>query len=360
MLLSEIVDASSKVAATRSRREKVGAIAALLRRLQPHEIAIAVALSLRAQSRRDASASATRPSGDAREAPAASAASLTIADVDGTLTRIASVSGTGSTTERGRLLGELLGRATEPEQDFLTRLLVGELRQGALEGLMVDAIASAANVPARAVRRALMFSGDAGQVAHAALTGGEAALGRYRFQLFRPIQPMLAQVAGDVDEALQSFDDAVFEYKLDGARIQVHREGDEVRVYSREGNDVTGAVPEVVAFARALPARSVVLDGETIALRPDGTPQPFQVTMRRFGRKLDVDGAAGRAAAEAVRVRPPAPRRRGPGGRTAGGARARALRDRARLRGGAPAGHRPVRKRRRPSTRRRFAQDTRG
>src|SRR5205814_3668127 len=124
----------------------------------------------------------------------------------------------------------------------------------------------AASVPAPAVRRALMFSGDAGEVALAAFTGGEAALSQYRFQLFRPIQPMLAQTAGDVDEALEALGDAVFEYKIDGARVQVHREGDEVRVFSREANDVTARLPEIVAAVRAFPARSVVLDGEIISL----------------------------------------------------------------------------------------------
>lgn len=290
MLFAEIVEVSSRVAATRSRLEKVGAIASLLRRIEPHEVATAVSYlsGVIRQGRIGIGYAAVRR---ASEATPAAQPSLTVAEVDDTLSRIAAVSGAGSTTERQRQLGAMLSHATEAEQDFLARLLVGELRQGALEGIMVDAIASAANVPARSVRRALMFSGDAGSVAQAALSGGEAALGQFRFQLFRPIQPMLAQTAGDVDEALESFDDAVFEYKLDGARIQVHREGDDVRVFSREGNDVTAAVPEVVALAHSVPARSVVFDGEAIALRPDGTPQPFQVTMRRFGRKLDVDAA---------------------------------------------------------------------
>lgn len=290
MLLADVVTVSARVGATRSRKEKVAAISELLRRLEPAEIAIAVSYlsGVIPQGRIGIGYAAVRK---AQEVAAASEPTLRIIDVHQTFERIATVSGAGSTTERQRLLGELLARASGPEQDFLSRLLVGELRQGALEGLMVDGIASAAQVPPGAVRRALMFSNDAGRVAEAALTKGEGGLAEFRLQLFRPVQPMLAQTAGDVEEVLQSFDDAAFEYKLDGARIQVHREGDDVRVFSREGNEVTGAVPEVVTLARALPARSLVLDGETIALRPDGTPQPFQITMRRFGRKLDVDAA---------------------------------------------------------------------
>ena len=290
MLLSELVAVSSKVKATRSRLQKVGALSSLLKQLEPDEIAIAVnhLSGVIPQGRTGIGYATVRR---AREVPPASAGTLSIADVDTSLDRIARTSGAGSTTERQRVLGELLGRATAPEQDFLARLLVGELRQGALEGIMVDAIARAAEVPASSVRRALMFAGDAGAVARAAITEGEAGLGRFRLELFRPVQPMLAQTAGDVDEALGAFSDASFEFKLDGARVQVHREGDDVRVFSREGNDVTGAVPEIVTLARSLPGHSLVLDGETIALRPDGTPHPFQITMRRFGRKLDVEAA---------------------------------------------------------------------
>ncbi|MBX5483645.1 MAG: ATP-dependent DNA ligase [Myxococcaceae bacterium] len=284
MLLADLVAVSAKVSATRSRLEKVAALAGLLKRLEPGEIAIAVNYL-----------SGTIPQGRigigfaavhrAREVPAAPAPTLGVFEVHDVFERIAHLSGPGSSTERQGLLGQLLSRATSDEQDFLARLLVGGLRQGALEGIMVDAIASAASVSASSVRRALMFSGNAGAVAHAALTGGEAALGTFRLQLFHPVQPMLAQTGESTEEAVQALGEAALEYKLDGARVQVHREGGDVRVFSREGNDVTVAVPEVVAFARGLPGRSVVLDGEAIALRRDGTPHPFQITMRRFGRK---------------------------------------------------------------------------
>jgi DNA ligase-1 len=190
---------------------------------------------------------------------------------------------------RLRRLAELFDRATEAERDFLRRLLLGELRQGALAGLMAEAIAAAARIPAADVRRALLLSGDLLEVARAALGGGSAALGRFSLQLFRPLQPMLAQSAGTLVEALAGIPGAIVEWKIDGARVQVHREGDDVRVYSRRLNEVTGAVPELVAAVRALAARRLVLDGEVVALRPDGTPRPFQITMRRFGRRLDVD-----------------------------------------------------------------------
>jgi DNA ligase-1 len=188
------------------------------------------------------------------------------------------------------LLRDLFARATGDEQGFIARLLGGGLRQGALEGVLVDAVARAAGVPAAAVRRAAMLAGDTGLVAQAALgEGGAAALSRFVLQPFQPVQPMLADSAGDVAAALADLGEASFEYKLDGARIQAHKVDDEVRVFSRNLREVTMAVPEVVDVVRALPARQLVLDGEAIVVRPDGRPQPFQVTMRRFGRKLDVD-----------------------------------------------------------------------
>src|SRR5216110_1885610 len=168
---------------------------------------------------------------------------------------------------------------------------MGELRQGALEGRVTEAVARAAGLEAEAVRRATMLAADLGRVAHAALTRGAAGLTSFRVELFRPLKPMLAQAAGDVGDALTRLGNgqAAFEYKLDGARIQVHKARDQVRVFSRQLNDVTQAVPEVVETVRRLPLDDAILDGEAIALRPDGTPLPFQMTMRRFGRKLDVE-----------------------------------------------------------------------
>ncbi len=169
------------------------------------------------------------------------------------------------------------------------RLIFGELRQGALEGILVEAVAAAAALPAEVLRRASMLAGERAPVARAALLEGRPGLERFRLQLFRPLQPMLAQPAADVGEALERLGEAALELKLDGARIQVHKAGEAVRVFSRLGNDVTAAVPEVVEAVAALPARQLLLDGEAIALRPGGAPHPFQLTMRRFGRKLDVE-----------------------------------------------------------------------
>jgi DNA ligase-1 len=287
MLLADLVATSRRVSETRSRSEKTGALADLLRRLSPEEIDIAVAFlsgHLR-QGRIGIGGAAVR---SALPGVAAMEPSLRLGEVDAAFERIASVSGAGSTAERGRLLSGLLARATRGEQDFLVRLIYCELRQGALAGLMAEALAGAAEVPAGEVRRALMLAGELTAVARAVLTEGRPGLDRFCLQLFRPLQPMLAQPAGDVSEALDRLGEAALELKLDGARIQVHKADDEVRVYSRRGNEVTHAVPELVESVQALPARQLLLDGEVIALRPDGAPHPFQVTMRRFGRKLDV------------------------------------------------------------------------
>jgi DNA ligase-1 len=183
----------------------------------------------------------------------------------------------------------LLTRATAAEQHFLTRLLHGELRQGALEGVMLEALAKASGVSAERIRRAVMLAGEMAGVARGVLESGAAGLDHYDVQLFRPVQPMLAQTSEDVAAALGEVGEAALEFKFDGARVQVHRSGDEVAVFSRRLNDVTAAVPEVVEAVRAMPGESLILDGEVLSLTPEGRPQPFQVTMRRFGRKLEVD-----------------------------------------------------------------------
>jgi len=292
MLFADLVTTSQRVTETRSRSAKITALADLLRRLAPEEIDSAASWlsgALR-QGRIGLGGASVR---DARSAGVAEKPSLTIGEVDGTFERIAGITGAGSTAERGRLLAGLLARATQPEQDFLIRLIYGELRQGALAGLMAEALAAAAEVPAAEVRRALMLAGEVTAVARAVLTEGPPGLARFHLQLFRPLQPMLAQPAGDVSDALEKLGEAAFELKFDGARIQVHKADGAVRVYSRRGNEVTQAVPELVESVQALPARRLLLDGEVIALKPDGSPWPFQVTMRRFGRKLDVERLRG-------------------------------------------------------------------
>jgi DNA ligase-1 len=189
------------------------------------------------------------------------------------------------------LLRELLARAAADEQDLLVRLLFGELRQGALEAVLLEAVARAGNTSPALLRRAVMMAGELGPVARALLVEGPPGLSSFSVQIFRPVQPMLAQPAADVVEALATLDDgdAALEWKLDGARIQLHKSGDEIKVYSRTLREVTAAVPDVVESVRRLPAHDVILDGEVIALRADGAPHPFQLTMQRFGRRLDVD-----------------------------------------------------------------------
>lgn len=223
-----------------------------------------------------------------RSVQAALQSSVTLRELDETLEAIATTSGAGSVARRLALLTQLFGRATEQEQRFLAGLLLGELRQGAVESLLVDAVAVAAHVSNSALRRALMLSGDLSHVTDLAFAQGDAGLRQVSLTLFRPIVPMLAEPASDVTAAMVQLTEAALEYKLDGARVQVHRSGEEVRVFTRTGNDVTPAVPEILELVRTFPGGELVLDGEVLALYPDGAPQPFQETMRRFGRKLDV------------------------------------------------------------------------
>ena len=287
MLLQEIVRTSRLVADTSSRLAKVELLAALLRQAKPEEIEIVIAYL--SGGVRQAKLGVGWASLQAARTAAAGTPSLAILDVDAALERLASTGGKGSAASRSALLRSLFARATAEEQDILVRLLTGELRQGALEGIMVEAVAKAAGLPAPDVRRAAMLAGDLGAVARAALDDGAAGLSRYTVSLLRPIRPMLARTAADVREALALLGTAAFEYKLDGARIQVHASGADIRVFSRLMNDVTVAVPEVVDTVKALGFKDAVLDGEAIALDAGGRPLPFQSTMRRFGRKLDVE-----------------------------------------------------------------------
>ena len=291
MRLAAVVETSRRVAETSKRLEKVDLLAGLLKQLHPEEVEIVVAfLTGRARQGRIGIGYGTLR--DAKGSPAPEPI-LEVAEIDRIFESITKIQGSGSQRQRIELLSGLFARATEPEQPFLTGLLMGELRQGALEGIMVDAVAKASGVPVDRVRRAVMLAGGIAVVARALMEKGEAGLHSYDVQLFRPIQPMLAQTAEDVAGALADLGDAAFEFKMDGARVQVHKSGDDVVVYSRALNDVSAAVPEVVEVVRALPARDLILDGEVLSLLPDGRPQPFQITMRRFGRKLDVERMRG-------------------------------------------------------------------
>jgi DNA ligase-1 len=287
MLLNDLVETSRRVGEVSGRLAKIEQLAGCLRRAGPAEIEIAVAWlsgELR-QGRIGVGYAALR---DATGDVAAAAPSLTLSEVDAMLDRVQATRGSGSAAERLRQLRELFARATREEQEFLVRLVIGELRQGALEGLMIEAVARAADIPVAEIRRAAMLAGALVLVARAALAEGKPGLARFAIELFRPLRPMLAQTADDVADALARLPQASFEYKLDGARVQVHKSGREVRIFTRELNDVTGAVPEIVETVGRLPVENMILDGEAIAFRADGMPRPFQVTMRRFGRKLDV------------------------------------------------------------------------
>ncbi len=287
--LLDVVLVSRAVAESSRRLDKIAQLAALLARTPPDEVDVVVAFlsGCVRQGRIGIGVRAIRAARDVTPAPEAV---LALADVDRTLTQIAATGGAGAATARPALLRQLLSRATPAEQDFLVRLLFGELRQGALERVLIDAVAKAAQVPVDRLRRAVMMAGALPIVASAVLKQGDAALDGFLLTLMRPIQPMLADSAADVGAALAGHaGEAAVEYKIDGARIQVHKDGEHVRVFSRALNDVTSAVPEVIDLVRALPAHSAVLDGEAVALRADGMPQPFQVTMRRFGRRLDVE-----------------------------------------------------------------------
>jgi DNA ligase-1 len=324
---AEVVATTAEVASTRARSRKGAALAELFGRLAPGEVPVVVAI-LTGSPRQGRIGVGWRTVAGI-EAEPADEPQLEIADVDAALDRLAGLSGPGSQAARAAELRELLGAATAPEQDLLRRLLVGELRHGALEGLVTDAVAKAAGVPLDTMRRAAMLGGDLPAVAEIALTEGQAGLGAVGLTLLRPVQPMLAQTATDVAEALalvagnagsesaggggtrdgdstgdsvgtgggDSTGDSVgtlasVEWKLDGARIQVHRVGDDVRIFTRNLNDVTARLPGIAELARSLPADRLVLDGEAIGVGEDELPRMFQDTMSQFGRQ-DGAGAAG-------------------------------------------------------------------
>lgn len=291
MLLQRLVAVSGAVTATRRRLEKRAILAALLREAGRSRVGRVVSyLSGRLpQGRIGLGPALLRDLG----AGGATRATLTVDDLDRCLDAVAAVAGRGARARQRALLDGLWARATGEEAAFLLRLLLGELRQGALEGLLIEAIAEAAALPAAEVRRATMLAGAPAPAAEAALSGGAAALAAFRLTLLQPVQPMLAQPAGELPALFADGATRQLEYKLDGARVQLHRAGDAVRVFSRQLHDVSSGLPEVVERVRALPARSLILDGEVIALRADGTPHPFQTTMRRFGRRSSVERLRG-------------------------------------------------------------------
>ena len=288
VLLADLVHTAGAVAATSSRTAKRDAVAQFLRALGPTEIAAAVGFLMADPAQGRVGVGWAAVSGMATVAPAGTP-TLTILDIDRLLEELAVTSGTGSNAARSALLLDVFRRATADEADFLRRLLLGDLRQGANEGVMADAVAAAAGVPGTVVRRSMMLSGDLRHTATVALTEGRAGLEAIGLTVLRPVQPMLASTAEDVGGAIEASTGAEagltsVEWKLDGARIQIHRANDEVRIFTRNLNEVTDRLPEVVAVARSLPATTLVLDAEVLSVRDDDRPVAFQDTMSRFGR----------------------------------------------------------------------------
>jgi DNA ligase-1 len=288
MRFADVVATSEAVARTRSRSAKVDTLAALLCRASVDDVEPVVAMLVGTPRQGRFGVGWATVAGV--DVPAAEHPTLTVAGVDSALAAIADSRGTGSAAVRRKLLGEVLRHSTPAETDFLRRLLTGELRQGALAGIMIDAVARAARVPAVTVRRAVMRSGDLPHTARLALEGGAAALATVSLEVLRPVLPMLAASSDGVDAALGATGRASVEWKLDGARIQVHRSGDEVRVFTRNLNDVTHRVPEIVSTVRTFASRELVLDGEALGLADDEAPHRFQDTMSRFGREEAVAG----------------------------------------------------------------------
>jgi DNA ligase-1 len=288
MLLADIARTSREVAATPARSEKIAALALLFRRTDPREASVVITyLAGRLPQRRTGVGWSTLRQ---RREPAA-VPRLTVLETHATLDRIAVVTGQGAAAERTRLVDGLLTAATEEEQRFLFGLISGELRQGALDALAIEGLAAATAAAPEDVRRAVMLGVSLGAVAEALLAHGPQALTGFRLELGRPVLPMLAHSARDVDEALDRLGPCAVEEKLDGIRVQVHRNGDEVRVYTRTLDDITDRLPEVVAAAHELSAERAVLDGEVIALDADGRPRPFQEISSRVGSRRDIAGA---------------------------------------------------------------------
>jgi DNA ligase-1 len=286
-LLADVVTASREVAETSSRSSKVAILAELLRRLEPGEVPLAVGFlaGVPRQGRIGVGYSTIY----GIDAPPAATPSLTIHDLDRAISEVQRTTGSGSAAERKRILGALLARATEPEAGFVKRLFTGELRQGALAGLMIDAVAKAADVSGQLARRALMLSGDLTRTAELAITEGEDGLRAVRLELFRPILPMLASTAASASEAVASFERSSVEWKLDGIRIQIHRRGDDVRIYTRNLNDITDALPGIVDAVRRLPVDKAVFDGEALWMGEHG-PAAFQDTVSQLDGHAPPEG----------------------------------------------------------------------
>ncbi|MFF3320074.1 ATP-dependent DNA ligase [Streptomyces sp. NPDC003035] len=294
MLLARVADASQQVAATSARSRKIAVLAELFSEAAPEESPLVIAyLSGRLPQGRIGVGWSVLKGVLPPAVPPAEHPTLTLAGADAAMTALAAVSGAGSQAERARLVHELMAAATRPEQEFLLRLLSGDVRQGALDAIALEGVARAATVPSADLRRAVMLEGSLPRVAQAVLADGPAALGAFDLRVGTPVLPMLAHTAGSVPEAVAALGPCVVEEKLDGFRIQVHRHGERVQVFTRSLDDITGRLPEVVARARETPAESFILDGEVIALDPaTGRPMAFQDIASRVGSRVDVETAS--------------------------------------------------------------------
>ncbi|MFH9127816.1 ATP-dependent DNA ligase [Streptomyces griseoaurantiacus] len=289
MLLHRLARVSREVAATSARSRKTALLAELFRAAEPEDVPVVIPYL-----------AGRLPQGRlgigwkllGTPVPPADGPSLTVREVDARLTAIGAVTGTGSQTARGRLLGALMAAATEEEQRFLVGLLTGEVRQGALDALAAEGLAAATGAAPADVRRAVMLAGSLQTVARALLAEGPSALGAFRLTVGRPVLPMLAHTASSVTSAVEKLGACAVEEKLDGIRVQVHRDGEVVRVYTRTLDDITDRLPEVSAAARELAQGRFLLDGEVIALDEEGRPRSFQETAGRVGSRVDVDRAA--------------------------------------------------------------------
>ncbi|MEH0421586.1 ATP-dependent DNA ligase [Streptomyces sp. B21-083] len=289
MLLTRLAHVSQEVAATSARSRKIALLAELFRDADADDVPIVIPYL-----------AGRLPQGRLgigwkvldQQVPGAVEPSLTVRDVDARLTAIGAVGGAGSQAERRRLVGELLAAATTDEQRFLFALITGEVRQGALDAVAVEGLATATDAPPADVRRAVMLAGAIQPVAQALLADGPAALARFRLTVGRPVLPMLAHSASSVAEAVEKLGACAVEEKLDGIRVQVHRDGDDVRLYTRTLDDITDRLPELITVARALRGDRFILDGEVIAFDAAGRPRSFQETAGRVGSRVDVETAA--------------------------------------------------------------------
>lgn len=288
MLLAEVARVSREVADTSARSRKTALLADLFAAAAPEEAALVISY-LAGRLPQGRPGIGWRALG--QEVTPAREPTLTVRAVDAAVTELAAVAGAGSQAGRRRILDALLGAATEAEQRFLRSLLSGEVRQGALDAVALEGVAAAAGVPAADLRRAVMLDGSLPRVAAAVLAGGAPALGGFTLRVGQPVLPMLASTAKSVGEALAVLGPCAVEEKLDGIRVQVHREGTEVRVYTRSLDEITDRLPEVAALARSLPGERFILDGEVIGRAADGRPVPFQEIASRVGSRVDVEAA---------------------------------------------------------------------